>query len=77
MGRIVAVMVGAASVTAVKLWRSKDATASVGFRRQLPLKGKPGARAYREKEPSFLRIEKIAKKNGENRLTEANAFSII
>ena len=30
-------------ITAVKLWRGRDATSSVGVRRQLPLKGKPGS----------------------------------
>ena len=64
-------------ITAVKLWRGRDATSSVACATASPQGEARGARAYREKEPSFLRIEKIAKKNGENRLTEANAFSII
>lgn len=60
----------------IRLWRS-----------QLPLKGKrllckkpsacgEGSRVS-GKGTSFLKIEKNEKKNGENRLTETNAFSII
>ena len=65
-------------ITAVKLRRGGEVPPhQSAFADSFLSRGSQGARAYREKEPSFLRIEKIAKKNGENRLTEANAFSII
>ena len=78
---------GDAFITAVKIWQGRDAASSVCWRSQLPLKGKrlfckkpsacrEGSRVS-EKGTSFLKIEKNEKKNGENRLTETNAFSII
>ena len=78
---------GDAFITAVKIWQGRDAASSVCWRSQLPLKGKrllckkpsacgEGSRVS-GKGTSFLKIEKNEKKNGENRLTETNAFSII
>lgn len=78
---------GDAFITAVKIWQGRDAASSVCWRSQLLLKGKrllckkpsacgEGSRVS-EKGTSFLKIEKNEKKNGENRLTETNAFSII
>ena len=78
---------GDAFITAVKIWQGRDAVSSVCWRSQLPIKGKrllckkpsacgEGSRVS-GKGTSFLKIEKNEKKNGENRLTETNAFSII
>ena len=79
---------GDAFITAVKIWQGRDAASSVCWRSQLPLKGKrllfykkpsacgEGSRVS-GKGTSFLKIEKNEKKNGENRLTETNAFSRI
>ena len=44
VGRIVAIMVGAASVTAVKLWRRKGVTSSVAFADSFLSRGSQGRR---------------------------------